>query len=180
MFGDPLTQAAAPPRAPPDNSTHSDWHPARCKELVRDKEFNATVCLLLDPRNHPSVEEVVAGLVHHSDRGVQYAAHDYTALLLTHGLRISMWRRANPYDNAMAESFMKTLKYEEVYRNEYRDLAEARASIGHFLDQVYNEKLLHSALGYCPPAEFERSLAPLSGPRPGSWLATQRVRESAR
>ena len=120
------------------------------------------------------------GLVHHSDRGVQYASHDYTALLLAHGARISMSRRGNPYDNAMAESFMKTLKYEEVYRNEYRDLAEARASIGHFLDRVYNEKRLHSALGYCPPAEFERSLAPLSGPRPGSWSATRRVRESAR
>ncbi len=69
-----------------------------------------------------------------------------------------MSRKANPYDNAKAESFIKTLKYEEVYRSEYRDLAEARASIGGFLEKVYNEKRLHSALGYCPPAEFEQNL----------------------
>jgi len=100
-----------------------------------------------------------AGLVHHSDRGVQYASRDYTNLLHAHDIQISMSRKGNPYDNAMAESFMKTLKYEEVYREEYRDLAEARASIGHFLEQVYNEKRLHSALGYLPPVEFEESLA---------------------
>ena len=100
-----------------------------------------------------------AGVVHHSDRGVQYASRDYTALLTEHGLRISMSRRGNPYDNAVAESFIKTLKYEEVYRQEYRGLAEARTAIPHFLEQVYNEKRLHSALGYLPPAEFEQSLA---------------------
>ena len=98
------------------------------------------------------------GLVHHSDRGVQYAAIDYTNLLKQNGLLISMSRRGNPYDNATCESFIKTLKYEEVYRTEYRDLAEARASIGVFLEKVYNQKRLHSALGYWPPAEFERGL----------------------
>jgi putative transposase len=95
------------------------------------------------------------GLVHHSDRGVQYASLDYTALLKQHQAIISMSRKGNPYDNAACESFMKTLKYEEVYRNEYRDFEEARARIGEFLDHVYNQKRLHSALGYLPPAEFE-------------------------
>jgi transposase InsO family protein len=99
------------------------------------------------------------GLVHHSDRGSQYASSDYIALLETNHIRISMSRRGNPWDNAACESFMKTLKYEEVYRNEYRDLAEARASIGEFLEKVYNQKRLHSALGYLPPSEFEAQLA---------------------
>jgi putative transposase len=96
------------------------------------------------------------GLVHHSDRGIQYASREYTQVLIDHGIRISMSRRGNPYDNAACESFMKTLKYEEVYRNEYRNIDEAYASIGEFIERVYNEKRLHSALGYVPPAEFER------------------------
>jgi len=98
------------------------------------------------------------GLVHHSDRGVQYASRDYTQLLQDHGIQISMSRKGNPWDNAACESFLKTLKYEEVYRTEYRDLAEARASIRVFLEKVYNQKRLHSALGYLPPVEFERGL----------------------
>jgi len=104
-------------------------------------------------RRRPSL-----GLVHHSDRGVQYASRDYTQRLHDHGIQISMSRKGNPWDNAACESFMKTLKYEEVYRSEYRDLAEARAGIGMFLEKVYNQKRLHSALGYRPPAEFERGL----------------------
>ena len=95
------------------------------------------------------------GLVHHSDRGVQYASQDYTGMLKQHQAIVSMSRKGNPYDNAACESFMKTLKYEEVYRNEYRDFQEAHASIGDFLEHVYNQKRLHSALGYLPPAEFE-------------------------
>jgi len=102
----------------------------------------------------------VAGLVHHSDRGVQYASQEYTDLLKQHEAQISMSRRGNPYDNAACESFMKTLKYEEVYRNEYRDFEEAGASIREFLERVYNQERLHSALGYVPPAEFEQNGGP--------------------
>ena len=98
------------------------------------------------------------GLTHHSDRGVQYASNDYTNLLKDRGVRISMSRKGNPYDNAFCESFMKTLKYEEVYRQEYRDLTDAQASIERFIEKIYNGKRLHSALDYRPPLEFERSL----------------------
>jgi transposase InsO family protein len=100
-----------------------------------------------------------SGLVHHSDRGTQYASTDYTDLLKANGIAVSMSRKANPWDNAACESFMKTLKYEEVYRNEYRDLVDARASIREFLEKIYNRKRLHSALGYVPPSEFEANLA---------------------
>lgn len=102
------------------------------------------------------------GLIHHSDRGVQYASNDYTDLLRQHQIQISMSRKGNPYDNARCESFMKTLKYEEVYRQEYRNLAEARASIERFLETTYNGRRLHSALGYLPPVEFELSLSAAS------------------
>lgn len=108
------------------------------------------------------------GLVHHSDRGVQYASLDYTGLLKQHRITISMSRKENPYDNAFCESFLKTLKYEEVYRQEYRDLAEARASIGRFVEEVYNGKRLHSALDYRSPVDFECSL--LLPPPPSATL----------
>lgn len=97
------------------------------------------------------------GWMHHSDRGVQYASQEYTELLKEHGAQISMSRKGNPYDNAACESFMKTLKYEEVYRNEYRDFDEARARIDEFIGDVYNQRRLHSALGYVAPAEFEQN-----------------------
>ncbi len=120
-----------------------------------------------------SRRSVKAGLVHHSDRGVQYAADDYTGLLDQHGIQISMSRKGNPYDNARTESFMKTLKYEEVYRQEYRDLPDALRSLRRFIEKVYNHKRLHSALGYLPPAEFEAHLfvlINLSRPLRGSFL----------
>ena len=98
------------------------------------------------------------GLVHHSDRGVQYASGEYTGLLEENGIAVSMSRKGNPWDNAACESFMKTLKYEEVYRTEYRNLADARHRIGEFLEKVYNEKRLHSALDYRSPVQFESTL----------------------
>jgi len=97
-------------------------------------------------------------LIHHSDQGVQYACGDYADVLATHDIQPSMSRVGNPYDNAKAESFMKTLKHEEVDGRAYRDVATARRAIGDFLEQVYNRQRLHSALSYRPPAEFEASL----------------------
>ena len=98
---------------------------------------------------------VSPGLVHHSDRGVQYASGEYVSLLLSKNIAISMSRKGYPYDNAKAESFMKTLKTEEVSITEYESFSEAQQNIGHFIEVVYNHKRLHSALGYLPPAEFE-------------------------
>jgi transposase InsO family protein len=95
------------------------------------------------------------GLIHHSDQGVQYACHDYLDRLLAHDIQPSMSRAGCPWDNAMAESFMKTLKAEEVDGSAYRDLDDARRRIGQFIDTVYNPQRLHSALGYLSPEEFE-------------------------
>ena len=97
-------------------------------------------------------------LIHHSDRGVQYASLEYTGRLKARSIAISMSRVANPYDNAKAESFMKTLKAEEVNGNAYTTLNHARRDIGRFIETVYNSQRLHSALGYKPPAEFEAEL----------------------
>jgi len=105
---------------------------------------------------------VPGSLIHHSDRGVQYACGEYAAMLETHDIQPSMSRVGNPYDNAKAESFMKTLKHEEVDGRSYRDAKHARDEIGAFIEDVYNSCRLHSALAYRPPAEFEANLQQLA------------------
>jgi putative transposase len=99
----------------------------------------------------------VGGCIHHSDRGVQYACHDYVRELEAAKMRISMARKGNPYDNAAVESFMKTLKYEEVYLWDYQSVEDVKRRIPYFLQEVYNQKRLHSALGYVTPQEFEQA-----------------------
>jgi transposase InsO family protein len=101
-----------------------------------------------------------AGLIHHSDRGVQYASSEYIGRLEEVGAQISMAAVGNPYENAKAESFFRTLKkIEEVYLKDYRTFEEAEQNMGHFIEEVYNEKRLHSSLGYMPPVEFEADYA---------------------
>lgn len=106
------------------------------------------------------------GCIHHSDRGVQYACHAYVDELRAAGIRISMARKGNPYDNAAAESFMKTLKYEEVYLWDYRTVEDVKKRVPYFLEEVYNQKRLHSALGYCPPNEFEEQWEAITNSTP--------------
>ena len=98
------------------------------------------------------------GLIHHSDRGVQYASNEYVARLIELGIKISMSRKGNPYDNAFMESFMKTLKVEEVYMNEYKTLFDVYKNIRQFIEKVYNKKRLHSGLGYTSPNKFEQEI----------------------
>jgi len=99
-----------------------------------------------------------SNLIHHSDRGVQYASNNYVELLKKNGIKISMSASGNPYDNAFAESFNKTLKVEEVYINEYETFEDALKNIKHFIEIVYNKKRLHSSIGYVPPEEFEKEV----------------------
>lgn len=113
------------------------------------------------------------GLVHHSDRGLQYAARFYIALLQAHGIIPSMSRPGNPYDNATCESFMKTLKKEEVYCSEYRDLDDLTAHIETFIDKYYNQQRLHSALRYSSPADFEA--AATANPQPDAITAAPKM-----
>ena len=103
----------------------------------------------IDLRNPPP------GCIHHSDRGVQYASRDYIKELEFYRFQISMSRKGNPFDNAYVESFMKTLKAEEVHLWEYRTMEDVQRRIPYFIEDVYNHKRLHSAIGYCPPNEYE-------------------------
>jgi transposase InsO family protein len=98
----------------------------------------------------------LAGLIHHSDQGSQYASNEYIELLKSRGITISMSRKGNPYDNAFAESGFKTIKYEEILLTEYNTIEEARENIKYFIEENYNKERLHSAIGYKPPAEFEQ------------------------
>jgi transposase InsO family protein len=100
-----------------------------------------------------------AGIIQHSDQGAQYACHEYVDLLNNHGFRISMSRSGNPYDNAFAESFMKTLKKEEVYLWEYENFIDVAERIAYFIEKLYNRKRVHSGIGYLPPVEFEAILS---------------------
>lgn len=115
------------------------------------------------------------GLVHHSDRGTQYASREYIAVLEEHGIEPSMSRAGRPYDNAMCESFLKTLKREEVYTRQYRDRSDLELHIAEFLEQYYNRRRLHSALGYRSPETFERSLQPYPDTRQMSFFRHEEI-----
>jgi putative transposase len=110
------------------------------------------------PENRFGAAPAPTGLIHHSDRGVQYACAEYITLLEQAQMQISMSRTANPYDNAHMESFFKTLKYEEVHLANYETYDDVTQSVPHFIEEVYNSKRLHSAIGYLPPVEYEMAI----------------------
>jgi len=123
-----------------------------------DREMT-TDLILAALRQAISQRQPPPGLVHHSDRGAQYASAEYVQVLRQHGIALSMSRAGNPYDNATCESFIKTLKVEEIYVSEYRDLEHLRANLQVFIEQYYNRRRLHSALDYRSPEKFEQQMA---------------------
>jgi len=130
----------------------------RCIGWALSRQINTQLALAA-LRMALQTRTIQPGLVHHSDQGVQYASYEYVAVLHRHDIQISMSRTGNPYDNAQAERFIRTLKEEEVYLNDYETFPEVRTSVRHFIEAVYNRKRLHSAIGYLPPVEFEASLS---------------------
>lgn len=136
-----------------------DVYSRKCVGWELDRRIDAGLVVgALSMALHGRMQFGIDGLVHHSDQGVQYASQEYVRMLNDKAIAISMSRKGNPYDNAFAESFMKTLKTEEVYMKEYRTFQEAYDNIGQFIDGVYNKKRLHSSIGYRPPEEFEKEV----------------------
>lgn len=140
-------------------ATILDIHSRKCigwnlsQRLDTDLVLNA-LKMAINDRWEPSMKE----LIHHSDRGIQYTSNKYTQFLEDHNIKISMSRKGNPYDNAYVESFFKTLKYEEVYLNEYHDIEDVWKNIRSFIEDIYNLKRLHSSLGYKSPVDFEKEV----------------------
>ena len=131
-----------------------DVYSRRAVGWAISKNIDTALCLAslqmaINERNPSS------GCIHHSDRGVQYASHQYVEHLTHNGFQISMIRKGNPYDNAFAETFWKSLKYEEVHLWNYETYGEVLERLPFFIEEVYNKKRLHFSLGYMPPAEFE-------------------------
>ena len=136
-----------------------DVYSRKCIGWALSRRIDAELVLsALDMAIDARLQFGLTGLIHHSDQGVQYACDEYVNRLNELGIRISMSRKGNPYDNAFAESFMKTLKAEEVYLKEYRPFEGAYNNIKQFIEVVYNKKRLHSSLDYMPPEEFEQEV----------------------
>lgn len=136
-----------------------DVYSRRCIGWAVSRCLDAQLALdALDKALEVREDADLTGLVHHSDQGVQYASHQYVNRLQEKGISPSMSRRGNPYDNAYAESFMKTFKYEEVHTQEYQDYDDAYQNIETFIEKIYNETRLHSKIGYLPPNEYEKQV----------------------
>lgn len=137
-------------------ATILDRHSRKCVGWQLSHCIDAQLCLDALHNAFEERKEInLSGLIHHSDQGVQYASNEYVAQLEKRNILVSMSRKGNPYDNAHAESFFKTIKYEEVYMDEYQSFEDAYINLKHFIEEVYNKKRLHSSIGYIPPAEFE-------------------------